>query len=103
MGNAIGFPLCVGLGMVTGAIVAYVQDRVTVAPNLRKHVGLLDMVTDGDHTFGESPFATFLVTSFPTTSTGSQEQIDFPCSRPVGTNLHVNLMRLFFHGFLHTI
>ncbi|CAK9028993.1 Phosphodiesterase [Durusdinium trenchii] len=25
MGNAIGFPLCVGLGMVTGAIVAYVQ------------------------------------------------------------------------------
>eukprot|EP00435_Cladocopium_sp_Y103_P050432 s272_g15.t1 len=26
MGNAIGFPLCVGLGMVTGAIVAYVQD-----------------------------------------------------------------------------
>ena len=28
MGNAIGFPLCVGLGMVTGAIVAYVQDRV---------------------------------------------------------------------------
>ncbi|CAJ1340385.1 unnamed protein product [Effrenium voratum] len=26
MGNAIGFPLCVGLGMVTGAVVAYVQD-----------------------------------------------------------------------------
>ena len=25
MGNAIGFPLCVGLGMVTGAVVAYVQ------------------------------------------------------------------------------
>ena len=26
MGNAIGFPLCVGLGMVTGAVVAYVQE-----------------------------------------------------------------------------
>jgi len=26
MGNATGFPLCVGLGMVTGAIVGYVQD-----------------------------------------------------------------------------
>lgn len=31
MGNAIGFPLCVGLGMVTGAIVAYVQDSVGTA------------------------------------------------------------------------
>ncbi|CAJ1429323.1 unnamed protein product [Effrenium voratum] len=28
MGNAIGFPLCVGLGMVTGAVVAYVQERL---------------------------------------------------------------------------
>jgi len=26
MGNATGFPLCVGLGMVTGAVVGYVQD-----------------------------------------------------------------------------
>ena len=33
MGNAIGFPLCVGLGMVTGAIVAYVQDVGTAKFN----------------------------------------------------------------------
>lgn len=27
MGNAVGFPLCVGLGMVTGAVVAYVSEQ----------------------------------------------------------------------------
>merc|ERR1712232_583950 len=26
MGNAVGFPLCVGLGMVTGAVVGYISD-----------------------------------------------------------------------------
>jgi len=29
MGNATGFPLCVGLGMVTGAIVGYAQERTS--------------------------------------------------------------------------
>ena len=69
MGNAIGFPLCVGLGMVTGAIVAYVQDSWWQLHRMKeKHVGLLDMMTDGDHTFEESQFATFLVTSFQASS-----------------------------------
>lgn len=69
MGNAIGFPLCVGLGMVTGAIVAYVQDSWWQLHRIKgKHVGLLDMMTYGDHTFEESQFATFLVTSFQASS-----------------------------------
>ena len=60
--------------MVTGAIVAYVQDSCDSCTQFkRKHVGLLDTVTDGDTTFGESRIATFLVIFFEASSFGIPE------------------------------